>query len=152
MLETIIKMRTFITILVLMIFLSRGITQIRNHAFIQDSHWMDGIGSIDVIAFDEDSIYKQYKWFTSSQVLNQVNYGSYNDSEGTVLCQPISTNAESFEFVVVRVHKKKYKLLSNLKIYNIDGTLSDLRLHSGRYGEEFTKEQYKKFKTARAKN
>jgi|GEM_PF-7006861 len=134
-----------------MSFLSRAKTQITNHVYVQDSHWMDGIGSIDIIAFDSDEIYREYHWVTSSQVMNLLDYGSYKVTEDTIFCLPISKKAESFEFIVLKV-EKKYRVLRNWKVYNMDGTLSNLRLHPGRHGEELTKEMYEKFKAIHKKH
>lgn len=131
-----------------MSFPSQGITQMTNRVFIQDAQWMDGIGSIDVIAFDQENIYREYHWVTSSQVLNLVNYGSYTVIEDTIICLPLFKKVDSIEYIVTKVDKK-YRLLRNEKVYNIDGTLSDLRIHGGRYGDELTKEQYKRFKAIR---
>ena len=134
-----------------MSFQSKGITQITNRVFIQDAHWMDGFGSVDVIAFDKDESYKEYHWVTSSQVLNLLNYGSYTVTADTIFCLPLSKKADSFEFIISKLDKK-YRLLRNEKVYNLDGTLSELRIHGWRYGEELTKEQYKLFKAARTMN
>src|SRR5690348_5625164 len=144
-------MKRILAILMIMSFQSKGIPQITHRVFIQDAHSMDGIGSIDVIAFDKDESYKEYHWVTSSQVLKLLNYGSYTVTKDTIFCLPLSKKADSFEFIISKVDKK-YRLLRNEKVYTIDGTLSELRLHGWRYGEELTKEQYKNFKAIRAIN
>ncbi|MEO5907350.1 MAG: hypothetical protein ABIQ11_11525 [Saprospiraceae bacterium] len=111
---------------------------------------MDGIGTVDVIAFEQDDIYRQYKWEPNSQKLQIKNSGSYNVANDTVFCVPLSRDEARFELIVSRENKQNV-LLRNGKAYNMDGTLSEIRIH-GPSLKELDCKQYHLLKKARKTN
>ena len=129
--------------------LSKVYSQIQGRVFIENSHWMDGVGTLDIIEFDPENVYRQYHWSPNRQPPMITDVGSYKISNDTVFCQPTSSNRK-FERILSH-QSEKTVLLRNEKGYNADGTLSEMRIH-GPVLLEFEKELYKLWKKTKGKH
>ncbi len=128
--------------------LSQVYSQIKGRVFIESSHWMDGVGKLDIIEFGPENVYRQFHW-SPRQPPILTDVGSYQFSNDTIFCQSTSSDRK-FERIFSRQNEKTV-LLRNEKVYNADGTLSDMRIH-GPVLQEFEKELYKLWKKTKGKH
>lgn len=142
-------MKINLVILVCIFSFSQAYTQITSRVFIEGTHWMDGVGSFDIIEFGHDSIYRQYQWNTNEQPPVLKNLGSYLVSNDIIYCQPISLD-HRFELIIT-LSDGKTVLHRHEKVYSIDGTLSDMQIR-GPAMCEFEKAQYEQWKKNIGKN
>ena len=123
--------------------MGHSLAQMDGQIFLHGTSWRDREQILFITVFEQRNLYQNYQWNITKHEIGPPDGGKYCISNDTITCQPSDLSRKTVDYVVLRLEGKNTLRLIN-KVYNPDGSLSDIRMGS-RPRDELGRELYQQW-------